>query len=519
MNRHLKAVVVLCLLGIAVMLGYKGFQLWQEDRQQLKSTDAINTKGTITLAKDGWVGYFLLCSQEMTSRLRRQGWLLQCVDDQADYQERFKKLDRGDYTFAVATIDSYLQNAERIGYSAPIIAVIDESKGGDAIVARRERVSSIEELRDSESHTGGDSIKVAFTPDSPSEHLLRAVRSHFDILPRQWLSRWRVETEGSREALAKLESGAVDLAVLWEPEVTRALANDDIVRLLGTEDTQKLIVDILLVNRDILQQQADLVTVFLKAYFQTLHHYRNNQSALLDELGEALDLSAQQVRQLLAGVEWKTLTENNESWFGTGRSTNQQEYLFDTIEAAMQLLLEDEVFTASPIPNDDPYRLISSAAISSLYQSLASTSFAGSAGNQEDPFPALSDSQWQQLRKVGTFKIRPISFSSGTSELTSEGRQQIDQLMQNLQHYPNFRVEIRGHTGTRGDGEANKQLSLARATEVFQYLVNHHQQDKDRLRPLGLGGEQPLQRKANESSRSYNYRLPRVEIVLLSGEI
>jgi len=514
MNKHLKTVVVFCLLGAVSMLGYKGYQLWQQDSQQVSATDAVNTKGTITLAKDSWVGYFPLCSAEMASRLRREGYLLQCIDDQADYQERFKNLDRGETTFAVATVDSYLKNAEKINYSAPIIAVIDESKGGDAIIADSTRVSSIEALK------ATDDIKVAFTPDSPSEHLLRAVRSHFDILPRQELRRWQVVANGSQDALKKLDAGAVDMAVLWEPEVTRALAKQNRVRLLGTEDTQKLIVDILLVNRNVLQQQPDLVNLYLRTYFQTLQYYRNHQQELVAELSDALDLSAQQVTRLLDGVEWKTLTDNATSWFGGASGANKgNEYLFDTIRAALQLLIEDEVFKTNPIPNQDPYRLMSSASIADLYSRLASGELIRSNTPKSDPFTPISEQKWEQLREVGTFKIRPITFSSGTSELASEGRQQVDLLMQNLQHYPNFRVEIRGHTGVRGDKEANKKLSEARANEVYQHLINHHKEDKDRFRVIGFGGEKPLQRRSNESNRAYQYRLPRVEIVLLTGEL
>ncbi len=513
MNSHAKIVLSLCLLGLLVMAGYKGFQFWQDERQQVSGTDARHTKGTITLARDGWVGYHLLCSEEMTRRMRSQGYLLRCVDDMADYRERFKKLDAGDYQFAVATVDSYLQNAEKINYSAPVVAVIDESKGGDAIVALQSKVVSIEAVK------GLDDVKVAYTPNSPSEHLLRAVRSHFDILPRQWLNRWQRETDGSEAALEALQKGDADIAVLWEPEVTRALEDKRFIRLLGTEDTQKLIVDILLVNRRVLQEQPELVGLFLKNYFQTLRHYRSQEQDLVDELKGQFNLSADQVRQLLSGVEWKSLTDNAEDWFGSSGGANHREYLFDTIEAAQALLIEDEVFNSSPIPNQDPYRLISSGPITELYKNLAGQNLSGPAKTAAQAFAALTETEWQGLRQVGTFKVRPITFASGTSDLTIEGQQQIDSLLQNLQHYPKFRVEIRGHTGTRGDIEANLLLSQARADEVYQYLLGRLPESLHRFRAKGFGGGKPLTKQPGESSRAYHYRLPRVEIVLLSAEI
>ena len=122
------------------------------------------------------------------------------------------------------------------------------------------------------------------------------------------------------------------------------------------------------------------------------------------------------------------------------------------------------------------------------------------------------------LREVGTLKIRPIVFASGTYDLTLEGKSELDVAIENLKHYPNFRLEIRGHTGTRGDAKQNQILSQERADSVKRYLQITYGISKNRMRALGFGGTKPLQRKSGESFRSYNYRLPRVELVLVAEE-
>ncbi|MBU6950079.1 phosphate ABC transporter substrate-binding/OmpA family protein [Hahella sp. HN01] len=514
MKAHVKIVIILLLGGLLVMAGVKIFLLQSQEDRQLQTTDAKNTKGAIRLARDSWVGYFPLCSPEMNARLRRQGYLLECVDDQADYQDRFKRLSKGEYTFIVATVDSYVQNGAAVNYPGPIISVIDESKGGDAIVARQSKVAGIEDLR------AANGVKVAFTPNSPSEHLLRAIRSHFDLTALNQSTSWKMPTNGSGEALDALLKGQADVAVVWEPEVTRALSNDGIVRLLGTEDTQKLIVDVLVANATVLRKDPEMVSVFLKAYYQTLQHYRRNQDELVKALRDEYDLDVKQSKELLSGVEWKSLTENAEDWFGVGRRNAGREYLVDTIESAVGILLDDKVFSRNPIPNNDPYRLLTSAPIKELYDTLATGEFAGESSSAEKArFRALAASEWERLREFGALKVRPIIFASGTSELTLEGKREVDLLMENLQHYPNFRVEIRGHTGVRGDAEANKRLSLDRAEAVYRYIEVTYEIDPNRFRFVGFGGEKPLPQLPNESLRAYNYRLPRVEIVLVSGEI
>ena len=88
-------------------------------------------------------------------------------------------------------------------------------------------------------------------------------------------------------------------------------------------------------------------------------------------------------------------------------------------------------------------------------------------------------------------------------------------MISDLEHYPNFRVEVRGHSGTKGDPHANLALSQQRAQAVVRYIEIAHTLDENRIRAVGFGGSRPLQRKPGESNRAYNYRLPRVEIALV----
>ena len=97
-----------------------------------------------------------------------------------------------------------------------------------------------------------------------------------------------------------------------------------------------------------------------------------------------------------------------------------------------------------------------------------------------------------------------------------QGKEEIDLIIKNLQHYPNFRIEIRGHTGTRGEAYMNQVLSQERADTVLRYLDITYGIDANRVRAIGLGGTKPLAKLPGESTRAYNYRLPRVEIVLVS---
>ena len=78
---------------------------------------------------------------------------------------------------AVTTVDSLLLNGGKENFPGTIIMVIDESSGGDAIVARKDKLASLEDLKTKSGY------KIAFTAGSPSEHLLKSIAVHFDVPP------------------------------------------------------------------------------------------------------------------------------------------------------------------------------------------------------------------------------------------------------------------------------------------------------------------------------------------------
>lgn len=70
-----------------------------------------------------------------------------------------------------------------------------------------------------------------------------------------------------------------------------------------------------------------------------------------------------------------------------------------------------------------------------------------------------------------------------------------------------------GHTGTRGDPAANRELSENRAA-VVERLARALGIDETRIRIAGVGGSSPLPRPEGQSDRSYEGSLARVEVTL-----
>ena len=508
MNLHVKIAIGLVLVGGAAM----GYLKWHEQQrlaeQQRATSDARAVKGRIVIGADNWIGYFPLCSRALKEAMRQREYQLECNDDQADYAGRMRQLKNGGIQLAVATVDSYLLNGAPADYPGAIIAVIDESRGGDALVAWKDQLARIEDLK---AHTP----KIAFTPNSPSEHLLKSIAVHFDVPSlKEKNGAWRLEANGSSEALDRLRKKQSTAAVLWEPDVSKALSQAGIVKLLGTEDTEGLIVDVLIVGRDFSQQHPEAVQELLNAYFEVLQTYADNRDQLVTDAMTATGFKAEQAAAVLKGVRWISLDENVELWFGGPGKGHE---LTDAIESTLQILTDAADFKNNPLPDGDPYRLINSQFLNLAVKNTATAG--GFVPPLERKFTPLDTEGWAVLKEIGALRTRPIQFQSGTADLSLVGKQELDKIAENLKHYPNFRVIVKGHTGTRGDAEENRILSQDRAEAVARYFEVTYNMDANRIRVLGLGGGQPLPRLPGESERAYGYRLPRVEIALASAGI
>lgn len=513
MSGHAKAFVAIIALGILAILGVKfGLPIWQ-DAKQRQTSDAAGEHGSLVIGVDSWVGYFPLCSPAMVKRMRAAGYNLDCVDDKADYAKRFARLDGGELQFAVATVDAYVLNGAAANYPGAVVAVLDQSTGGDAIVARRSAVANLDALKKK------SSTRVAFTPNSPSEHLLKAVGVHFDVPQfRDRKGAWRVIADGSSDALKKLESNASDVAVLWEPDVSRALANPEFVKLIGTDDTANLIVDVLIASRAVVRDKPEAITVLLTQYFQALREYRDDPALLRDHLRTYANADAAQVDAMLRGVAWASLADNGLQWMGASVGTAGGQELIDTINGATQILIASGDFDRSPLPDRNPSRLTNGHFITTLFRAQAGQDEGDAAKSLQKSFGELDDKGWARLQEVGTLKIEPIIFQRGTATLQAEDEQALARIADRLRHYPKYRILLKGHTGVGGDADANLELSKSRAQTVANHLLAAFNIDANRVRAVGYGASQPLPRLPDESDRAYGYRLPRVEVALVAEQ-
>jgi outer membrane protein OmpA-like peptidoglycan-associated protein len=108
-----------------------------------------------------------------------------------------------------------------------------------------------------------------------------------------------------------------------------------------------------------------------------------------------------------------------------------------------------------------------------------------------------------------------VFFATGKSVIQTRSFKMLDQVAQVLQQHPEVdKMVIEGHTDDRGNAEANRKLSQARAEAVKGYLVSKGVAPS-RLEAKGYGPDRALASNKTEKGRAANRR---VEFIIVTPE-
>ena len=475
--------VWLAVLSVGVGL----YRLWyvptvakQEERKQQEVIDATSGESNysqhIKVGLDGFSGYAVLRSSEFTQQLRSLGIKVEPVDDGADYDKRLAALASGELQLAAFPIDALLKaSAKAKSMPATIIAVIDESRGADAVVAYKDRFPSVESLNSAET-------RFVLVDGSPSDTLTRVlINSRFfsNVTPQSI-----VGVPNEKELLAryrKATPGGNEVFVTWEPVVSDLLKNDQMKVVFDSNEQTGYIVDALVVSRDYLIKNEPAVRTVLECYFRTLYSLNNpigsgansgtESRAKLKELirtdaqDAGLTLEKEQVERLVKGIVWKH-TQDNFAHFGLGGTATHIE---DMIDRVRRVLMDTKGLESDPTQGDSS-RLFSPKALRDLQSSGFHAGSSPEIVQGDKPLMPLTEEQWKGLSHVATLQVPPLVFARGTSTLTGRSEAILDDLVEMLKSFPLYYLTIAGNASSKGDLEANRELAKQRANAALQYL-------------------------------------------------
>ncbi len=218
--------------------------------------------------------------------------------------ERLNALAAGALDGAASTVDTFVRVAAK---GIPVVQVmgIDESVGGDGIVAKKE-IQSIKDLK-------GKTVAVSI--GSTSHWFLANVLDQNGMS----LDDVKVQDMTAGDAGAAFVAGRVDVAVTWEPWLSRAQQTDFGHTLVTSKEYPGLIVDSFGFRPDFAKAHPDVVVAFLAGWNDAMNYWKANQDPAVKIMADALKVKPESFTADLAGLRIFTI-DDSKQYFGTADS-------------------------------------------------------------------------------------------------------------------------------------------------------------------------------------------------------
>jgi len=389
-----------------------------------------------------------------------------------------------------------LRNAHHDGRA---IVVVDNTQGGDAIVAKDPNIRSVEDLAGK---------TVALLQYTPSDGLTIDAIDNSSMTAKAKKSVKFVYVnadEGTGGVRATLESGSVDAIVLWDPDLSLALKNVPGAHVIySTRVATNLIYDVMVCDSRYLEDPAytsmfqAFVTGWLEGVDQAKHHPDQAVDALIDT-EELFGLLAKNqgrdfIKGLFGNLLWTGLADNARI-LGLAGGINHYEYVYHKFDG----IYRKEGALANPsspvIPAQDSfdYRFVKKL--------LAKNQQAQAEASAQQATFTPTGLVAAAAKAPEVTKPILVNFATGSAELTRRAQKTIDdELAPFIESNGSAYFTISGNTDSTGGRDVNVRLSRARAQAVVDYLVHQWEYPTSRFRVVGNGPDRPICNEADPAA-------------------
>jgi outer membrane protein OmpA-like peptidoglycan-associated protein/ABC-type taurine transport system substrate-binding protein len=387
-------------------------------------------------------------------------------------------------------------NLRNAGMDGRAVMIVDNTQGGDAVITRNPEVRSIEDL-------AGRS--VALLQFTPSHGMLIDAIDNSSLTARKKESIKTVfinAEEGTAGVRAALESGNVDAAVLWDPDLALAQRNVKGSRIVySTKTATNLIFDVMVCDARLLAKPEGQAVVqkFVEGWMEGVQVARANPDNAVEALvqtEEFFKLLADKegkpfIKSLFPNVVW-TGVEDNARILGLAGGTNHYERVyrrFDEIYRKAGALANPKSPVITPQDSFD-YRFIK--ALLARDQGAAAA-----AAKPQNTFSQAALTEATQKSAIVTKPVM-VGFSTGTAQLTKRAQKTVDEeMVPFIENNGKAYFEVSGNSDSTGARDTNLRLSAARANAVVDYLATQWEFPRTRFKIVGNGPDRPLCNESN----------------------
>lgn len=144
------------------------------------------------------------------------------------------------------------------------------------------------------------------------------------------------------EIFAAWERGDIDAAYVWEPTLSQMMEKGTL--LLTSQDMADagyMTANLEVVRTEFAQQNPELVQIYLGCLNKAVKLYREDQTAAIKAVADALEITEEDAAYQMAGSQWMTAQEQYDQYFANGA-------LAETLASTTQFLLDQGSIQAAP---------------------------------------------------------------------------------------------------------------------------------------------------------------------------
>ncbi len=388
-------------------------------------------------------------------------------------------------------------NLRNSGHDGKAVMIVDNTRGADAIIARDPSIRSVEDL------AGKKLALLQFTP-SHGMSIDAVDNSSLSARKKQTVEYVYIAAEdGLAGVRAALESGSVDAAALWDPDLSLALRATKGHVVYSTKTASNLIFDVIVCDQRVLNdpQGRDAVQKLVNGWMKGVDAAKANPDQAVDALVKteefftllAKDEGKPFVKKLFDNLLWTGVADNARI-LGMSGGTNHYERVyqrFDQIYRAAGALANPKSPVIAPQDSFD------TSFIRKLYD--ASTT-AQVEAKKVETYTAVEREVAVQAPATVTKPVI-VNFGSGQSALSKRAERTIDtDMVPFIENNGSAYFEISGNTDSTGNLAVNNRLSQARAEAVVDYLSKQWEFPRERFKIVGNGPNKPLCDENNPGS-------------------
>ena len=395
---------------------------------------------------------------------------------------------------------------------------IDYSRGGDACIA----IGSVKTPRDMLTHKG------AVLKYSPDHTVLEFFLNNGDLTPAE-LVKARANISYSMDDYTYARNlfcqGKIDVACLWEPDVSLALAcrtAEKPYRMFSTKEADTLVADNLIARNSFLNNHPDVAEKIARVFIKGAEIGTANKPAAAKLISTVEPRFAQELKYdaTLASLDWVRWNDlgDNVAYFGVDGTPPK----FDAIYKQA-----DTIWSEYKEPNGDealqqrfsPTKFRNGTFIKAIYESEKTQRHNDALATGKAAAPIEAEKPVYKPEEIATAapvlkKAITINFDTGSTELDIGARAVLKaQVMTQVGLVQALGIRVEGNTDDTGNAAKNKVLSKKRADAVVAFLVSQGL-DASRAVSQGNGPDSPTCNAKTPDCRAANRR---TDIVFVTG--